>query len=101
MSKIIGYTVGTTIPKPNFAQNDPKKGDFIKGRELLDAKYLNVEAQELTEAQKSQVRINIGAPSAEYVINVFEELKTLIQAGNAGGAIAVLDAAILDLAELA
>ena len=29
--KIIGTTVGTTIPKPNFDQTDPRKGDYIKG----------------------------------------------------------------------
>ena len=29
--KIIGATVGTTIPKPNFEQTDPKKGDYIFG----------------------------------------------------------------------
>lgn len=29
--KIIGVTVGTTIPKPNYEQTDPTKGDYIKG----------------------------------------------------------------------
>ena len=29
--KIYGITVGTTLPKPNLDQTDPKKGDFIKG----------------------------------------------------------------------
>lgn len=29
--KIVGYTVGTPLPKPNFDQTDPHKGDFIKG----------------------------------------------------------------------
>lgn len=29
--KIYGNTVGTTLPKPNLDQTDPKKGDFIKG----------------------------------------------------------------------
>lgn len=27
--KIVGRTVGTTIPKPNWNQNDPSKGDYI------------------------------------------------------------------------
>lgn len=35
--KIIGVTVGTTLPKPNFDQTDPNKGDFIKG----DRSFLN------------------------------------------------------------
>ena len=29
--KIIGITVGTTMPKPNYEQTDPTKGDYIKG----------------------------------------------------------------------
>ena len=29
--KIIGVTVGTPLPKPNFDQTDPRKGDYIKG----------------------------------------------------------------------
>lgn len=29
--KIIGVTVGTTLPKPNFDQTDPRKGDYIRG----------------------------------------------------------------------
>ena len=29
--KIIGATVGTTTPKPNFDQTDPRKGDYILG----------------------------------------------------------------------
>jgi hypothetical protein len=35
--KIIGVTVGTALPKPNFDQTDPKKGDYIKG----DRSFLN------------------------------------------------------------
>ena len=35
--KIIGNTVGTTIPKSNWDQTDPSKGDFIKNKpEVLD-----------------------------------------------------------------
>lgn len=37
--KIIGVTVGTTLPKPNFDQTDPRKGDFIKG----DRSFLNMD----------------------------------------------------------
>ena len=31
--KIIGNTAGTTIPKPNLMQNDPTKGDYVKGKD--------------------------------------------------------------------
>lgn len=73
--KVIGYTVGTTLPKPNLAQTDPKKGDYVKNREALDDRYYTeVEIDEkldalatenqaaidgLTEnvAQKAQVQI--------------------------------------------
>lgn len=30
--KIIGVTVGTTLPKPNFKQTDPTKGDYIRNK---------------------------------------------------------------------
>lgn len=38
--KIVGYTVGTPLPKPNFDQTDPRKGDFIKG----DRSFLNIDS---------------------------------------------------------
>ena len=59
--KIVGYTVGTPLPKPNLKQTDPTKGDYVKGKEILDEKYIKVDEQELTEEQKVQVRMNIGA----------------------------------------
>ena len=31
--KIFGNTVGTTLPKPNLMQTDPKKGDYVKGKD--------------------------------------------------------------------
>ena len=43
--KIIGATIGTPLPKPNFDQTDPKKGDYIKG----DRSFLRVD-DTLTEA---------------------------------------------------
>lgn len=30
--KIVGNTVGTNLPKPNLLQDDPTKGDYIKGK---------------------------------------------------------------------
>ena len=32
-SEIWGVTVGSTLPKPNLMQDDPKKGDYIHGKE--------------------------------------------------------------------
>ena len=34
--KIIGVTVGTTLPKPNFKQTDPTKGDYIRNKPDFD-----------------------------------------------------------------
>ena len=30
--KIVGNTVGTTMPRPDWNQNDPKKGSFIRNK---------------------------------------------------------------------
>ena len=32
MSKIIGIPVGTTLPKSDWSQTDPSKGDYIKNK---------------------------------------------------------------------
>lgn len=34
--KIIGATIGTTLPKSNFEQSDPAKGDYIKNRPFYE-----------------------------------------------------------------
>ena len=34
--KIIGVTVGTTLPKPDFKQDDHTKGDYIKNKPDFD-----------------------------------------------------------------
>ena len=46
--KIIGATVGTQLPKPNFKQTDPTKGDYIKNKpdfEGLKSKVDNIDTQ--------------------------------------------------------
>lgn len=55
---------------------------------------------DLDEDQKALIRGNLGLPSNEYIVSVFEELKQLIKNNNAAGAIAVLDKAILDMHKL-
>ena len=47
MSKIIGVTVGTTLPKPNFKQTDPTKGDYIKNKPDFDGLKYKVEQIEV------------------------------------------------------
>ena len=34
--KIIGVTVGSSLPKPNFKQTDPTKGDYIRNKPDFD-----------------------------------------------------------------
>lgn len=68
--KIIGVTVGTQLPKPNFKQTDPTKGDYIKNKPDFDGLKSRVDemdalvgdtsvATQISEAvaQKSQVQI--------------------------------------------
>lgn len=54
--KIRGNTVGTTMPRPDWEQTDPRKADYIKNK---PGAVLYTE-QELTEGQKAQARANIG-----------------------------------------
>lgn len=62
MSKIIGVTVGTSTPRPDFEQKNPKKADYIKNNPLPD----------ITEADEGKVLCASGgkfvftdAPKAE------------------------------------
>lgn len=41
--RIIGNTVGTNIPKPNLKQGNPKKGDYVKGKEVIPTKISQLE----------------------------------------------------------
>jgi hypothetical protein len=74
--KIIGYTVGTPLPKPNLKQTDPTKGDYVKGKEILDEKYIKVDEQELTEDQKAQARANVNAVSMEEARELIDGVTT-------------------------
>lgn len=73
------------------------------GEELDDVEsgnYVQYTVQVLTEEQKKQVRENLGIPSVEYVLSLFEELRQMIQNNNPSDALAVLDQAILDMHKL-
>lgn len=71
--------VDETLAKPGYAADAAKVGEKIN---QLSGEIVN-------KADKA------------YIVGVFEELKALIEAGNTAGAIAVLDAAILDMDILA
>lgn len=53
--KIIGVTVGTQLPKPNFKQTDPTKGDYIKNKPDFEGLKSRVTAAEEELAQKQPV----------------------------------------------
>ena len=55
--KIIGVTVGTQLPKPDFNQNDPTKGDYIKNKPDFDGLQSQVDAVNDAVAQRTQVQI--------------------------------------------
>ncbi|EGC8431280.1 hypothetical protein H9185_001159 [Listeria monocytogenes] len=72
--KIIGNTVGTNIPKPDWLQNNPKKGDYIKNKEKALENAVLTTVQKLTEEQKEQARQNIDAMSEDDVKSLFNDL---------------------------
>lgn len=64
--KIIGVPATTPLPKPNFDQKDPTKGDYIHGnRSFMDA--VTFTEQTLTDEQKAQARANIDAVAVTLV----------------------------------
>ena len=50
--KIYGITVGSPLPKSNLKQEDPSKGDYVKGKEIIPTKVSELEndSQYLKEA---------------------------------------------------
>lgn len=81
----------------NLVRVEDTDGELDDVPEDVCVKYVT---QSLTEEQKNQVRENLGIPSMEYVLSLFEQLKQMIENNNASDAIAVLDSAILDLHKL-
>ena len=71
--KIIGVTVGTTTPKPNFDQTDPRRGDFIKG----DRSFLNMD-DTLTEIGRPADAKATGDAIGKVQTNI-DELSRLVE----------------------
>ena len=67
--KIIGVTVGTTLPKPDFKQSDPTKGDYIKNKP--DFKGMSTEIQSLQQL--------VGDTTVSEQISEAVEQKTQVQ----------------------
>ena len=67
--KIIGVTVGTQLPKPNFKQTDPTKGDYIKNKPDFDGLKDNVD----------NLNILVGGREVSYQINDAVSEKSTVQ----------------------
>lgn len=59
--KIIGDTVGTTMPRTNYEQTDPRKADYLKGKQALDKK--------IEDAQNTANEANAAASNAQKTAN--------------------------------
>jgi hypothetical protein len=82
----------------NFAELE---NSIAEGNDVGDLSgFVSTTKQDFSDTQKSQARENIGAVGSDFVISVFEELKSLILNGKTDEAIAILDNAILDLSIL-
>lgn len=90
--KIRGNTVGTTTPRSDWNQSNPRKADFILNKPDV---VLCVE-QNLSEPQKEQARNNINAVSVSRLNNELDSISTDIENINAdmGNIDSALDAII-------
>ena len=80
----------------NLVRIEDADGELDEVPEDVCVKYVT---QSLTEEQKNQVRENLGIPSMEYVMSLYQELLKLIQNNNGGSTtipLATLDTAVLD-----
>ena len=72
-TKIVGNTVGTPLPKSDYTQTDPKKGDYLKGKDVLDAtlKQMRDDIDELKNDDTVYVQtVNGQAPDASGNVTV-------------------------------
>lgn len=73
--KIIGYTVGTPLPKPNMAQTDYTQGDYVKNKEALDNRYYTEEEidSKLVVLQDSKADVDIVTNLSNIVSTNYDE----------------------------
>lgn len=64
--KIVGATVGSTLPKPNLMQTDPTKGDYVKGKEEFIKQFTSSSAESVCHVSYNLV----NAVSNNYVSTV-------------------------------
>lgn len=73
--KIIGITVGTQLPKPNFKQTDPTKGDYIKNKPDFEGLRADVDEYKVTSEEAiSKLNNLVGdTPVADQIENAFSQ----------------------------
>lgn len=73
--KVIGYTVGTTLPKPNLAQTDPTKGDYVKNIDALDDRYYTEEEIDAKLGEINSSIESLNNASSEYETKADAQIK--------------------------
>ena len=71
MSKIIGNPIGTTLPKPDWNQTDPNKGDYIKNKPDVEA-LKNLVGDTSVADQINTAVANLLDNSTEAVDSIYE-----------------------------
>lgn len=74
--KIIGVTVGTPTPRANLKQTDPRKADYVKGKDIIPEKVSQLEndAGYLTEHQDISGKLDASKLS-EAIDNALAQAK--------------------------
>lgn len=77
--KIIGVTVGSPLPKPNLMQDDPTKGDYVKGKDIIPSKVSDLDNDSgfLTEHQDISGKLDAN--------KLPEAINTALAQANASG----------------
>ena len=66
--KIIGVTVGSPLPKPNLKQTDPRKGDFVKGKDIIPSKVSDLENDSGYITECSGCGVDVTAQPGQMII---------------------------------
>lgn len=72
--KIIGVTVGSPLPKPNMMQTDPKKGDYVKGKEKFLEEFLRDFVKTVNGAEPDE-NGNVVVDVTEYINEALAQAK--------------------------
>lgn len=74
--KIIGVTVGTQLPKPNFKQTDPTKGDYIKNKPDFEGLKSQVNTvSDLVGDKKVSVQISEAIANQDHFSGDYNDLE--------------------------